>query len=81
MPFMQLLVNSPFLLLGFLVKYALFAKRGFGKDYAAGIKEGLKSHRKIAKIPFQLKNMRHYFFIEAQLILNVFRFIENKIGK
>lgn len=81
MPFMQLLVNSPFLLLGFLVKYALFAKRGFGKDYAAGIKEGLKSHRKITKIPFHLKNLRHYFFIEAQLIVNAFRFIENKIRK
>lgn len=81
MPLIQLLVNSPFLLLGFLVKYGLFVKRGFGKDYAAGIQEGLKNHRKIAKIPFRLKNMRHYFLIEAQLILNVFRFIENKIGK
>jgi GT2 family glycosyltransferase len=81
MPLIQLLFNSPFLLLGFLVKYALFLKRGFGRDYAAGIKEGLKNHKKIAKIPFQLKNLGHYFLIEAQLLLNVFRFIENKIGK
>lgn len=81
MPLIQLLVNSPFLLLGFLVKYGLFVKRGFGRDYAAGIKEGLKNHRKITKVPFQLKNLGHYFFIEVQLIVNVFRFIENKMGK
>ncbi|PKM61571.1 MAG: glycosyltransferase family 2 protein [Firmicutes bacterium HGW-Firmicutes-4] len=81
MPLIQLLFNSPFLLLGFLVKYALFLKRGFGRDYAAGIKEGLKNHKKLAKIPFQLKNLGHYFLIEAQLVLNVFRFIENKIRK
>ena len=81
MPLMQLLINSPFLLLGFLVKYALFAKRGFGRDYAAGIKEGLKNHRKIEKVPFQLKNLGHYCYIEAQLLLNIFRFIGNKIGK
>ena len=81
MPLIQLLVNSPFLLMGFLIKYGLFIRRGFGRDYAAGIKEGLKNYKKIAKVPFQLKNLGHYFFIEAQLILNVFRFIENKIGK
>lgn len=81
MPLIQLLVNSPFLLLGFLVKYGLFVKRGFGRDYAAGINEGLKNHRKITKVPFQLKNLGHYFFIEVQLIVNVFRFIENKMGK
>lgn len=81
MPLIQLLVNSPFLLLGFLVKYGLFVKRGFGRDYAAGVKEGLKNHRKITKVPFQLKNLGHYFFIEVQLIVNVFRFIENKMGK
>ena len=81
MPLIQLLVNSPFLLLGFLIKYGLFLKRGFGRDYAAGIKEGLKNHKKITKVPFQLKNLGNYFFIEAQLVLNVFRQIKNKMVK
>ena len=78
MPLIQLLVNSPFLLLGFLIKFALFAKRGFGKDYAAGIKDGLKNLLKIKKTPFQIKNLGHYFYIEGQLIVNVFRFVANK---
>lgn len=81
MPFVQLLVNSPFLLLGFIVKYITFAKRGFGQDYRAGIKEGLKKHRIMTKVPFQFRNLKHYFFIEVQLIVNVFRQVENKIGK
>ena len=81
MPLIQLLVNSPFLLLGFLIKYGLFLKRGYGRDYAAGIKEGLKNHKKITKVPFQLKNLGNYFFIEAQLVLNVFRQIKNKMAK
>lgn len=81
MPLIQLLVNSPFLLLGFLIKYGLFLKRGFGRDYVAGIEEGLKNHKKITKVPFQLKNLGNYFFIEAQLVLNVFRQIKNKMVK
>jgi len=78
MPLVQLLLNSPFLVLGFFFKYILFLKRGFGKDYAAGIKAGLKNYKKVKKVPFQVRNLKNYFFIEAQLILNAFRMIENK---
>lgn len=78
MPLLQLLVNSPFLVVGFIVKYVLFLKRGFGKDYAAGIKAGLKNYKKVEKVPFKAKNLKNYFLIEFQLILNVFRMIENK---
>lgn len=81
MPILQLIINSPFLIVGFLIKYLLFFKRGYGKDYTTGIKEGLKSLGKIEKIPFRFKNLGHYFFIEIQLIINVFRFIANKLGK
>lgn len=81
MPFLQLLLNSPFLLLGFSVKYVLFLKRGFGRDYAKGIREGLRNLKEIDKVPFQLKNMGHYFFVEVQLIMNVFRQIKNKMRK
>jgi GT2 family glycosyltransferase len=81
MPIIQLIVNSPFLLLGFFVKYGLFLKRGYGKEYAAGIKEGIRSLEKVKKVPFQFKNLRNYFWIEVQLIMNVFRFVSNKLSK
>ena len=35
----------------------------------------------MVKVPFQVKNLGHYFFIEMQLIVNVFRFIKNKMAK
>ena len=81
MPLIQLLINSPFLVVGFSIKYMLFLKRGFGKDYAAGIKEGLKTCSQIKKVPLQSKNIGHYFLIEIQLIFNVFRFILNKLSR
>lgn len=81
MPILQLILNSPFLLIGFLIKYSLFIKRGYGNDYASGIKEGFKTLGKIDKVPFKFKNVGHYFFIEGQLVINVFRFVANKLGK
>lgn len=81
MPFIQLVVNSPFLILGFSIKYFLFLKQGYGKDYSEGIKEGLKTHRSIAKVPFQFKNLGHYFSIEVQLMINIGRYIINKLAK
>lgn len=81
MPIFQLLINGPFLLLGFLIKYLLFLKRGYGKDYTTGIKDGLKTYKKINKVPFQFKNLGHYFAIEIQLMVNLIRFIINKLGK
>ncbi len=81
MPLIQLVVNSPFLLVGFLIKYLLFLKRGYGKDYTAGIKEGFKTLGKVKKVPFQFKNLGQYFLIEAHLVINVMRFIINKLEK
>jgi len=79
MPLVQLIINSPFLALGFLVKYLLFLKRGYGNDYAAGIKEGLETLNRIKKVTVQSKNIGHYFKIEGYLIVNLFRFIANKL--
>ncbi|MBK5244418.1 MAG: glycosyltransferase family 2 protein [Eubacteriaceae bacterium] len=81
MPLVQLILNSPFLVLGFLVKYLLFIKRGYGNDYKEGIQEGLKTLGKIQKVPVQSKNMGHYFWIQVQLVLNVFGFIDNKFRR
>lgn len=80
MPVLQLLINSPFLLLGFLIKYLLFLKRGYGRDYSAGIREGIKSCRQLKKVPLQSKNLGHYVLIEIQLVLNLFRHVFDKLG-
>lgn len=81
MPLIQLILNSPFLALGFLVKYLLFLKRGYGNDYKAGIVEGLKTLKKIQKVTVQSKNIGHYFKIEGLLMINLLRFAINKLRK
>ena len=40
MPALQLFINLPFLLAGFGIKYLFFVKKGFGKTYRKGLKEG-----------------------------------------
>ena len=43
MPLLQLILNLIPLVLGYLVKYAFFLKKGWGKDYKEGVTEGLKT--------------------------------------
>ncbi len=73
MPLLQLIINSPFLALGFLIKALIFKGRGYGSDYQAGIREGLKNLKNVKKTPFKLKNTTNYLKIEGQLVVNVFR--------
>lgn len=41
MPFFQRLWNSPFLALGFLIKFLFFCRKGMGRAYLKGLKEGI----------------------------------------
>lgn len=41
MPFLQIVLNLPFFLVGFGAKILFFASKGFGREYLAGIKKRL----------------------------------------
>ena len=41
MPLIQIIVNSPLLLAGFLIKYLFFVKKGLGRDYREGLVRGI----------------------------------------
>lgn len=73
MPFLQILINLPLLLLGFSVKLAFFAAKGYGREYAAGIKNGFSISRKGKKVPFRWRNLGNYCRIQVQLWLNIVR--------
>ncbi|WP_299524577.1 glycosyltransferase family 2 protein [uncultured Methanobrevibacter sp.] len=75
-PIPQKIVNFIFLFLGFLIKYLFFVKKGFGKTYLEGIKEGLKTRNKINKVKFDSKNTINYFKIEWKLIVNAIKFLK-----
>ena len=42
MPLIQIIVNSPLLLAGFLIKYLFFVKKGLGRDYREGLARGIQ---------------------------------------
>ena len=49
MPLLQIILNLPFLAVGFLIKFLFFAVKGMGKEYAAGIKNGFSISMKNKK--------------------------------
>ena len=71
MPFLQILLNLPFLLVGFGIKYLFFLKKGFGKTYAKGIREGFKMCHRDRKVKFYWKNLPAYGKIQVALWVNM----------
>ena len=71
MPALQLFINLPFLLAGFGIKYLFFVKKGFGKTYRKGLKEGLFMCRREKKVKFCWKNLPCYGRIQLELWMNI----------
>lgn len=77
MPVLQVILNLPFLISGFGVKLLFFAARGYGREYAAGIKNGMalcrKPGNKKKKIKFSWRRLPNYLKIQLELWANLFR--------
>lgn len=81
MPLVQLMINLPFLLLGFAVKYIFFTRKGFEKEYREGIIEGITTLHKVEKVPFKWKHFNNYLKIEWLLIKNTVDYIFSKLRR
>lgn len=77
MPILQLILNFFPLLTGYVVKYAFFIKKGFGKDYKEGIIEGLQTMKAQKKVKFQLRHLTNYIKIELELIIHTFAYVKD----
>ncbi len=77
MPLLQLIFNLPALCLGFLVKLVFFASKGYGREYAAGIKNGFSISRKkenrAKKVRFSPGHLWNYLCIQWELFVSIFR--------
>ena len=73
MPLLQIILNLPFLAVGFLIKFLFFAVKGMGKEYAAGIKNGFSIGMKNKKVPFRIKHLPNYCKIQLELWINIIR--------
>lgn len=75
MPVFQIIINSPSIILGLLIKYMFFKKIGFAKDYKDGIKEGIRKTYKLKKVGYKPENLNNYIRIELELIANTFEYV------
>lgn len=81
MPLLQIVINVPFLTVGFLVKMFFFMKKGLGKTYVSGFLQGVKGgfqrEKKLPKVPFSLSHVGNYCKIQWMLWINMAkRFME-----
>lgn len=77
MPLLQIVLNLPFLILGFLIKYFFFIKKGLGHTYRKGIFTGIELCRskegKAKKISFKWNYLGNYIRIQWKLWVNTIR--------
>lgn len=79
MPLLQWILNLPFFLLGFGIKFLFFCKKRMGKLYlkglAAGLKRSVGNTGRQHKVPFRWHHLGNYVKIQWQLYFNVFRIL------
>lgn len=77
MPFLQMLLNAPFLLAGFLIKYLFFVRKGMGKDYREGLARGIRLCREHPdrKVRFRPGQLPALAGIQLELWKNILLFV------
>ncbi len=73
MPLWMKIINGLFIIMGILIKYLFFYKKGLGKEYLSGIKEGLSTKNKLSKVNASFVNS---FKIELLMIKNTITFLK-----
>lgn len=73
MPFAQLILNAPFLAMGYLVKYLFFVKKGLGKEYRLGLAEGFRMCRKPENRERKVGGLFKHFHAYARIQLLLWR--------
>lgn len=73
MPFLQVVLNLPFILPGILVKLLFFLKKGLAGAYLRGIGEGIRTGHTCRKVRFKAGHLKNYIRIQIELWMNIFR--------
>ena len=82
-PFLQLLVNLPFILLGAVIKQIFFLRRGFGKDYFCGFFEGISKIPRVwpHRVHVTFTALPNFFKAELLMIDDTFSYLGDLIGR
>lgn len=73
MPLWMKIINGLFIILGIIIKYIFFNRKGLAKEYKEGIMEGFKTRKKLEKQNHPLKNSLK---IEYLLIKNTLTYLK-----
>ncbi|MCR5527178.1 MAG: glycosyltransferase family 2 protein [Lachnospiraceae bacterium] len=73
MPTLQIIINLPFLIIGFGIKALFFIFKGYGRAYLSGIKRGYILCRQGKKFPYSSRNFGNYVKIQIELWINAIR--------
>lgn len=73
MPTLQILINLPFLLIGFGLKALFFILKGYGREYLSGMKRGYLMCVAGRKYPYDRRFLRNYCRIQLELWVNMVR--------
>lgn len=77
MPFLQILLNLPFLVTGYVIKAAFFTVKGLGGCYIKGVAKGFRlafsKQGRFNKQRFKMSRLPNYLWIQWQLWVNIFR--------
>ena len=75
MPLLQIIWNFPLLFLGFSCKALFFARKGFGREYLAGIKNGIALSRENQDKKVSGIKPGRYVAVQWELYKNIIRFL------
>lgn len=85
MPLPQLVLNALPLAAGIAVKYLFFKKKGFEKDYIAGLKEAFETLHQCRKVPYRPEHARNYVGIQWEMIagtaIYIYEFSKRQLRK
>ncbi len=77
----QLILNSPGLFAGCLLKYFFFVRLGFGKDYLGGLLEGVRTAKDCRRVPDAPGRLWVELKIEAEMIFGTLLYFYEFSGR
>lgn len=81
MPMLQLILNAFPLAFGYLIRYFIFFRIGFGKDYISGLREGLRNLANCKKVTFHFSHLGNYISIEWELLINTLSYVGDLVKR
>ncbi len=81
LPILFLLLDLPYLVIGYMIKVLFFCIRGYGKPFLKGAGEAFGLFFKIKKYPFKLKNTFSYIKTQFSMIGGLFVYAHYRISR